>query len=79
MSQQGKTFKHFVIFRFFPYKDPKFNQDIFDLDFIAHQVFLAKNNCIQSLENQSNTNFELSSSQMKNISPTRNSILFSQI
>lgn len=59
MSHQGKRLKHFVIIRFFPYKRPEFNQDIFDLDFVARQVSLAKNNCLKSLENQSNKNFEI--------------------
>jgi len=59
MSSSGKTLKHFVIVRFFPHKDPEFTQDIFDLDFVARQVFLTKNNGLKSLENQSNTNFEV--------------------
>ena len=59
MSSSEKTLKHFVIVRFFPHKDPDFTQDIFDLDFVARQVFLAKNNCLKSLENQSNKNFEV--------------------
>ena len=59
MSLQGKTFKHFVIVRFFPYQDATFTQDIFNMDFISQQILLAKNNCLKSLENQSNKNFEI--------------------
>ena len=59
MSQSEKFLKHFIVIRFFPYKDDDFAQDIFDLDFLSRQVLLAKNNCIKSLENQSNKNFEI--------------------
>lgn len=59
MSSSERIVKHFVIVRFFPYKDADFEQDIFDLNFVSRQVLLAKNNCLKSLENQSNKNFEL--------------------
>lgn len=53
------TVKHFVFVRFFPFKLPTFQRDIFDTDFLATQVSLAKNNLLKSLENQTNKNFEI--------------------
>lgn len=54
-----KTIKHFVFIRFFPFKLPTFNRDIFDTNFLSGQVLLAKNNLMKSLENQTNKNFEI--------------------
>ncbi len=54
-----KKIKHFVVVRFFPFKRPDFQRDIFDTDFLSTQVSLAKNNLLKSLENQTDKNFEI--------------------
>lgn len=54
-----KAIKHFVIVRFFPYQGSRFPHDVLDVDFLATQLPLAKNNGLRSLENQTNKNFEL--------------------
>ena len=54
-----KTIKHFVLIRFFPWQDPRYPYDVFDVDFLSKQLILAKNNALSSLENQTNKNFEL--------------------
>lgn len=53
------SIKHFVIIRFYPFQDPNFTQDIFDLKFIDTQLTLAKDNVLPSLENQTNKSFEI--------------------
>ena len=58
MSLSEKRVKHFIFVRFFPNKDPRYPHDIFDVDFLSKQLLLAKN-CLGSLENQTNKNFEL--------------------
>ena len=52
------TIKHFVITRFFTSQDPKYPYDIFDVEFLSKQLIIAKN-ALNSLENQTNKNFEL--------------------
>ena len=51
--------KHFVIVRFFEHKVAAYIHDIFDVDFVAERVLLAKNNLLSSLENQTNKDFEV--------------------
>ena len=55
----NKTIKHFVIIRFFPYQGSRFPHDVLDINFLATQLPLAKNNGLRSLENQTSKNFEL--------------------
>ena len=52
------TIKHFVFIRFFPFEDPKYPHDIYDVVFLSKQLILAKN-VLGSLENQTNKNFEI--------------------
>ena len=54
-----KTIKHFVFSRFFPTQVPYYPHDVLDTDFLSTQVTLARNNCLKSLENQTNRNFEI--------------------
>ena len=54
-----RTIKHFVIVRFFEHKVKGYVHDIFDVNFVAGRVLLAKNNLLKSLENQTNKNFEI--------------------
>ena len=59
MPASDKKIKHFVIMRFFSFDDPKYPHDIYDTDFLAKQLVLAKNNALSSLDNQTNKNFDL--------------------
>lgn len=59
MSALDKKIKHFVIMRFFSFDDPKYPHDIYDTDFLANQLVLAKNNALSSLDNQTNKNFDI--------------------
>ena len=52
------TIKHFIFTRFFPFQDPKFPHNIFDVAFLKSQLPLTRN-ILGSLENQTNKNFEL--------------------
>ncbi|MBD3879682.1 MAG: hypothetical protein SR1Q5_08415 [Quinella sp. 1Q5] len=52
------TIKHFIFVRFFSFHDAKYPHDIFDVDFLLKQLPLARN-VLNSLENQTNKNFEL--------------------
>lgn len=54
-----KTVKHFVVVRFFERKVAGYVHDIFDVNFVAERVLLAKKNLLSSLENQTNKNFEI--------------------
>lgn len=59
MPASDKKIKHFVIIRFFSFDDPNYPHDIYDPEFLAKQLILAKNNALSSLDNQTNKNFVL--------------------
>ena len=59
MADSGKTVKHFVVVRFFPYQSIDYPYNVLNPDFLAKQAALVKSNIIKSLENQTNKNFEL--------------------
>ncbi len=54
----NNTIKHFIFVRFFSFYDAKYPHDIFDENFLLKQLPLAKN-VLNSLENQTNKDFEL--------------------
>lgn len=59
MPANGKSIKHLILMRFFSFYDPKYPYDIFDVDFLAKNLTLAKNNALRSLANQTDKNFEI--------------------
>ena len=50
--------KHFIFTRFFSFYDPNYPYDIYDVNFLQERLLLTKN-VLNSLENQTNKNFEL--------------------
>lgn len=54
-----KKVKHFVFIHFFPFQHPRYPHNIFDVDFLSKQLFIAKNNALKSLENQTNKDFTI--------------------
>ncbi len=59
MHAEEKTIKHLILVRFFSFYDPAYPQDIFDADFLAENLTLARNNGLRSLANRTNKNFEI--------------------
>lgn len=59
MPTPSSKIKHFILMRFFSFYDPRYPHNIYDVDFLAKNLNLAKNNGLPSLANQSSKNFTL--------------------
>lgn len=65
MAEQIKpSVKHFIYVNFFSRQNPKYPHNVYDVNFLATQLILAKN-IFRSLDNQTNKNFEM----VFNVSP----------
>ena len=53
------TIKHFIFIRIFPEQGAHYPYNVLDVDFLAGQLELAKNNALRSLENQTCKNAEI--------------------